>query len=244
ENKNCGAMGEYRTLLAEYFYQKADDYFVGGRRASIYDDPAVTAIAADNWIARFGFTFRSRIHIHLDEREDPGEIRQLLPWLRLAVEADPSHIDSYTLAAFVLTKGLRQPREAERFLREGLQANPGNCVLWFELGHLQFRQFHNSGQAQYYWRLAFQKLSKASNLSAEDAALLSKVRIYLVALAKESPQHTETVEPSKTFPEYLQLIKNLTTRVAALQKNAGITRSAQPLHFKFEEDVSSEKRSQ
>ena len=99
------AVGSCRPLLADYFFTKADMYFLSGFYPSIHDEGS-SFVSARNWIADFENNFRPSQHTHLDERGHVEEVREVLPWLRLAVETDPSHIDSYGIGAFMLRKSL------------------------------------------------------------------------------------------------------------------------------------------
>lgn len=78
-------------------------------------------------------------HDH-DHDEGPGQSgveRELLPWLKLSSKLDPNLVETYTVGAFWLRQ-LNKYQEAERFLREGLKANPGSIEILFELGRCRF----------------------------------------------------------------------------------------------------------
>jgi tetratricopeptide (TPR) repeat protein len=51
---------------------------------------------------------------------------------------DPRRIDTYVTAAYWLRTRLHKPQEAERFLREGLRANPDSYEILLELGRVYF----------------------------------------------------------------------------------------------------------
>src|SRR5688572_31781294 len=98
----------------------------------------------------------SSVHRHLGEEEcehckhgeehehgaeaagSEGHEREMLPWFKLAATLDPERPETYVVASFWLTKKLGKFDEAERFLREGLRANPGNYEILYELGRIAY----------------------------------------------------------------------------------------------------------
>src|SRR5438309_1796727 len=84
---------------------------------------------AADWIERFGRHFLITQHSHLSG----GNEREILPWLRFSAELDPQRVETYTVAAYWL-RSMGKIVEAERFLRDGLLANPGSPEILFELG--------------------------------------------------------------------------------------------------------------
>jgi hypothetical protein len=83
--------------------------------------------------------------------------REIMPWLKLSVETDPTRIDTYVTASYWLRTRLDKPREAEEFLREGLRANPHSYELLLELGRVYFYDEKNSRVARNVWELALDK---------------------------------------------------------------------------------------
>ena len=132
-----------------------------------------------DWIDRFDRHFYPSRHRHLDEEEDPpegpaghgegasqlaerrGKIqkveRELLPWLRLAADLDPERTETYIVASHWMRTRLGKVTEAEQFLREGLQANPEDSELLFELGKVYFENRKNLPRARNVWELALKK---------------------------------------------------------------------------------------
>src|SRR5881396_535053 len=131
-----------------------------------------------DWIDRFSRHFYPSRHTHLGESGDhdaqgdsqetsetrkaeghttanpPGEEREILPWLRLSAELDPQRTETYVVASYWLRSKLNKVNEAEQFLREGLQANPGDCEILFELGRIYFENRHDPVRARNLWELA------------------------------------------------------------------------------------------
>ncbi len=167
-------LGDARAMFARQFFVKADITFHSGFYPSVFDQ-ARQAEEEENhvahpgkegekpegsflgpptdWIDRFGRHFRITEHTHLEG----GNIREILPWLRLSADLDPHRIETYTTAAYWLRNRLGKVKEAEEFLREGLRANPNNAELLFELGRLDYENYHDPARARNLWELALRR---------------------------------------------------------------------------------------
>jgi len=102
-------------------------------------------------IDRFSRNFFPSRHTHLDEggasghgpdskelADAGGEVREILPWLKIAKELDPEEPLTYTVTAYWLRERMKKSHEAELLLREGLKALPDHPALLFELGRIHF----------------------------------------------------------------------------------------------------------
>jgi tetratricopeptide (TPR) repeat protein len=153
-------MGDSRRMFANHFFSMADAYFHSGFYPTIFDtakteehshlsEEAHEQEGANehdehheetflrppkDWIERFGRHFYPTVHTHLSN----GNEREILPFLKLSAEMDPRRIDTYVTAAYWLRTRLHKPQEAERFLREGLRANPDSYEILLELGRVYF----------------------------------------------------------------------------------------------------------
>ena len=129
-----------------------------------------------DWIDAFGRSFYPTKHVHLGEESQAnehhegdghdhaehgpdaeggsGSAREVLPWLRISATLDPEQPQTYLVAAYWLRKQMNKPDDAERFLREGLQANPGQEEILFELGAIAAEHRHDLGRARNLWELA------------------------------------------------------------------------------------------
>jgi len=107
---------------------------------------------AKDWIARFGRNFRVTEHTHLQGNQR----RELLPWLQISAELDPHQINTYLVASYWLRK-TDKSLEAEKFIREGLEANPQDCELLFELGQIYLLDRKNPDRAQRLFELAMSR---------------------------------------------------------------------------------------
>jgi len=122
--------------------------------------------APKDWIARFGGHFRVNQHTHLDQG---AEAQEILPWLKLAADTNPQMIETYTVAAYWLRKNVRNPKEAEAFLREGLRNNPGNCEILFALGQIYNEDYHDTNRARNVWLAALQRWQAQNDMPKKTA---------------------------------------------------------------------------
>ena len=159
-------MGDSRRLFAREFFAMADAYFHSGFYPTIFDakkpggqldleeeahDKPKGAKEHEqewsflgppkDWIDRFGRHFYPTQHTHLNEggssgKEDPGAVREILPWLELSADMDPHEIRTFLTAAYFLRTTLHKPEEAERFLRRGFRANPDSYEIPLDLGRV------------------------------------------------------------------------------------------------------------
>lgn len=83
-----------------------------------------------------------------------GEVREILPWLKIAQELDPENPLTYTVTAYWLRSRMNKPREAELLLREGLKALPDHPALQFELGRIYFENNKDTARARNVWQHA------------------------------------------------------------------------------------------
>ncbi len=231
-------LGDGRRMFANHFFVKADVYFHSGYYPSIFDqarepsdakhlteehDPNHESAEEEahekamdflgqprDWIDRFGRQFYSSHHSHLDK---PGEAREILPWLKLSADLDPSRIDTYIVASYWLRKSIGKPREAEQFLREGLQANPSSYEILFELGKIYYENYHDPSHARNIWELALRRWREQDAAGKKPDPL-----VYDGMLANLSHLEEEQGNTAKAL-EYLDLELTVSPTPAAIQKH-------------------------
>ncbi|MCL4176283.1 MAG: tetratricopeptide repeat protein, partial [Verrucomicrobia bacterium] len=133
-----------------------------------------------DWLDRFGRSFYPTRHVHLGE----GEEREILPWIRMSAELNPQRVTTYTTAAYWLRRHLGKPDEAEKFLRDGLRANPGNPEILFELGRLYDEDHKDPERARNLYELALRGWEAARNPEEEeeDLILFRQIVVHLAWL--------------------------------------------------------------
>jgi hypothetical protein len=169
-------IGDSRRMFANHLFTEADAYFHSGFYPTIFDTPAEeepghlteskeehekegghheeTFLGRPNdWIERVGRNFFPTTHTHLTG----GQEREILPWLKLSAEMDPTRIETYVVAAYWLRTTLNKPKEAEQFLREGLRANPDSYEIFLDLGRVFFYNEKDVRVARNLYNVAQQK---------------------------------------------------------------------------------------
>lgn len=162
-----------------------------------------------DWLDRFSRQFYPSQHLHLGERPHPAAARnaehaehgehddhaeetaaagEILPWLRIAVELDPQRPETYVVASYWLRSRLNKPNEAEQFLREGLQHNPGNSEILFELGRIYREHRHDTARARNLWELGLKKWRETQAAGAEPNPLLGAQLLGNLAKLEEDKQ--------------------------------------------------------
>ena len=164
-----------------------------------------------DWIDRFSRQFYPSRHQHLDQ---PGEAREILPWLRMAAQLDPQKVQTYTVAAYWLRERLKRVDEAERFLREGWRANPNSYEILFELGRLFDEARHDPARARNVWEQALRKwVQRSAKLEEQEKDLLALQQIlgHLAHLEEREGNATKAVE-------YLRRLEEVSPNPEAIQK--------------------------
>jgi tetratricopeptide (TPR) repeat protein len=132
---------------------------------------------------------------HENETSPAGLEREILPWLRLSAEMDPQRVETYVVASFWLRNKLGQVDEAEQFLREGLQANPGDCEILLELGRIQHENRKQPLRARNMLELALVKCREQESHKPEpDVLLLGEILNQLASLEREQNNYPKAIQ--------------------------------------------------
>jgi len=133
-----------------------------------------------DWIARFGSNFRVSEHTHLGGTDR----REMLPWLRIAAELDPHQVNTYLVGSYWLRQ-VSKSAEAEKFVREGLDANPRNSELYVELAQIYLKDRQNPERAQRLYELALQSWEDIERpKESPNLILLASITSNLARLAE------------------------------------------------------------
>jgi tetratricopeptide (TPR) repeat protein len=144
-----------------------------------------------NWLERFGRKFAITSHTHLAN----GKEREILPWLRLSAELDPHRVETYTVAAYWLRRDLGKIKEAEDFLRQGLEANPSSYELLIDLGRLYHENYHDDARAGNLWTAALRRWMKQEGGKSEpDLAALGQITVRLARLEESQGDYAKAIE--------------------------------------------------
>jgi hypothetical protein len=127
-HKNGGTDGKAEPAKDEHVH---DEHCEHGEETSFLGRPKDPMDA-------FTRNFFVSKHTHLTEKGTNAP-KEILPWIKLAAQLDPTKIESYTVGAYWLRE-LNMKGEAEQFLREGLRQNPESYELMLELGRGYFEK--------------------------------------------------------------------------------------------------------
>jgi len=180
-----------------------------------------------DWIDAFGRHFFPSHHSHLGEtasghHDPPGldrphdareaDEREILPWLRLSAELDPERVETYVVCAYWLRTALHKPDEAEHFLREGLQANPRDPELLFELGRIYLESRKDVLRARNVWELALAQWHIRETRTAEPNQFLHAQILGQLALLEDNAEnHSRALE-------HLVELKSISPNKDSIQK--------------------------
>jgi hypothetical protein len=162
---------------------------------------------ARDWVDTFGRNFYPVRHTHLDQHGEKGEMRELLPWLKLSAELDPSRTETFVTTAFWLRSQLEAVAEAEDFLRDGLRLNPNSPDILFELGRIHREHHREAGRARNLWEAAIRSWQEREGEKREpNTFLLAQITSQLATLEEEQErfsatlQHLETLRVVSAYP--------------------------------------------
>ncbi|HZV36123.1 MAG TPA: hypothetical protein VFB72_16220 [Verrucomicrobiae bacterium] len=195
-------------------------------------------------IEQFSRHFLPSVHTHLDEGgpqgfkpgqdlgEEGGDVREILPWLKLSAEMDPNRIETYMVTAYWLRKRMGKVDEAEEFLREGLNANPGNPSILFELGCLYEENRKEINRPRNIWTMAVDKLDAMPKPHTEDQDfMLMQLTLHLARLEESQTNlpaalhWLERLEPVSPQPDHVrQEIEEIKKKLAQSASRHGGSR--------------------
>ena len=186
-------------------------------------------------IDRFSRSFFPSQHTHLDgatkcndpsHHHDAGhdenahhagtnsssQLREILPWLKLTADLDPYRVENYVVGAFWLRKKMGKVKEAEEFLRIGLQNNPHSYEILFELGRTYFENKNDINRARNLIETALTRWREQnSNVKEPDEFLLAQICWELVNLETRAGNTEKAIS-------YLQTIKAVSPHPEAIEK--------------------------
>ena len=193
---------------------------------------------ARDLIERIGRHFRPATHTPLDEGGaatadeeeghgvelgDSGEVREILPWLRLSASLDPSREETYTTTAYWLRNRMNRVEEAEKFLREGLRHNPQSYAILFELGRIADENRNDPDRARRIWELALRRWTETESKKEEpDRFGLSQITMGLGGLAEREKKADEAIH-------YFTILKRVSPNPEGIQKRIDALKPPVPL---------------
>lgn len=196
-----------------------------------------------DFIDRFSRAFFPSIHTHLDQggaasaghpspdlsKGSAGQVREILPWLKVAQELDPDEPLTYTVAAYWLRRRMGQDREAEMFLREGLKHLPDNPALLFELGRVYAENRKDPQRARNIW-LHASKVSQGreNTASDEEKFILQEIESRLAVLDENENNRAGAIEHWEQVEKLTPLPGPVAERIQRIRDGAALPIKAEP----------------
>ena len=160
-------------------------------------------------------------HKDHDPAGAPGEEREILPWLRLSASLDPQRVETYVVASFWLRSKLNKINEAEQLLREGLQANPGDCEILLELGRVYFEDRRDAARARNVWELALKNWRQRQAHTTEPNLLVYATLLNnLALLEREQKNYSRAIEHFTALKEVSPNKEGIQNWIDYLKTNA------------------------
>ncbi len=162
--------------------------------------------------------FRVTQHSHLEN----GDEREVIPWLKLAIELDPQAVETYAITSFWLRKNLKRVEDARDILREGIRNNPKSFELLLAMGLIYEQDDKNDEKARNIW-LAAKRFWEEQSTQAKEASLDSygKITINLAHLEKEAGNLNLAIK-------YYELTKLTSPHPESIQKQIDEVKSRMP----------------
>ena len=114
--------------------------------------PATGAIKVDAMLA----SVFDNVHTLADMHFHKGEYNHIVNLSRMAVAADPSDVDAYSDAAWLLWS-MNRDDEAIALYEQGIKANPNSFYMLDELAHYYYNRKKDWPKAIYYYERAASK---------------------------------------------------------------------------------------
>lgn len=153
-----------------------------------------------------------------------GEVREILPWLKIAQELDPENPLTYTVTAYWLRQRLGKVREAELLLREGLKALPDHPALHFELGRIYFENQKEIVRARNIWRHAAKAWQIQEAVKPDpDKFILEQILTHLARLEETAGDLVRAVDYWQQAGELMPERKGIPDRIEELRQKIAST---------------------
>jgi tetratricopeptide (TPR) repeat protein len=191
-----------------------------------HDDQAAAFLGQPrDIIDRFSRAFYPTEHRHLGEHEEshgeshegeepenPKDLREVLPWLQLTAELDPNNVDNYVVGAYWLRGRLNKVKEAEEFLRAGLEQNPNSYEILFELGRIYLENKHDLNRARNILEAALNRWNEQNREAKEpDTFLFSQIVWHLAALELDDGKKEQAIS-------YMEMARKVSPDPASVDK--------------------------
>jgi tetratricopeptide (TPR) repeat protein len=161
-------------------------------------------------------------HTHLTDK-GTNAAREILPWLKLSAQLDPSKVESYTVGAFWL-RDLKKHDEAEQFLREGLRQNPESYEIMLELGRGYFEK-RDYVRARHVLEMAIRRWREQENpkpVEKQNRFSAEQILNYLAWVEDRSGNREQAIR-------WLEIVRKVSPHPEEIDKRIAEVRAGKPL---------------
>ncbi len=218
-------LGESRQALSINLFNKADLYFhkgVGHR---------VTSKSLPGPFQKWQAVISPALHLHA-HGTDSAEI---LPWLKLAMRADPHNVDAFLVASFWATTGVKLPKLSVEILNEAQRLNPGDYRIVLEQGRLAIAS-HQFDKALRTFESALRLQTHAPTVSLSDPDLAreraldqAEILTFLGFLHEARGERTVAIQNFRIVTTLFPERSTLKKRIDVLETGKDPQESAQSL---------------
>lgn len=189
----------------------------------VHDDDRVEAHEEDmdfmgtprDWLEGFIRRFRITEHTHLEN----GDEREIMPWLKLAIELNPQALETYIDTAYWLRVRLGRTEDARKILREGIRNNPRSYELLFEMGALYEQADKDDVKARNIWLAAlrlWQNLDDAAK--TENRNYGAKIAVNLGQLETRAGDYARALQHYEIAKAYSPSPQAIEARIAEVHR--------------------------
>jgi tetratricopeptide (TPR) repeat protein len=164
-------------------------------------------------------------HTHLTDKGTNAP-KEILPWIKLAAQLDPTKVESYTVGAYWLRQ-LNKNEEAEQFLREGLRHNPQSYEIMLELGRSYFEK-GDYARARNVLEIAISRWREQENpkpVEQQNRFSAEQILNYLARVEDRSGNRERVVS-------WLEIVRKVSPHPDEIDKRIAEVRAGQPLEGK------------
>jgi tetratricopeptide (TPR) repeat protein len=164
-----------------------------------------------------------------------GEVREILPWLKIAQELDPENPLTYSVTSYWLRQRMGKVREAQLLLREGLRYLPNHPVLLFELGRIFYAvnaaekpgAQRDPDRARHIWHQGIRSWQEQeAGLPEPDLFILEQLLTHLAKLEEDANNLPQALSLWERAAQVAPDRAGLPQRVAAVRQK--LTAPASP----------------
>ena len=201
-------LGPAKEWLSNGFYEHADLYFHRGV-------PHHKEKAFHDVFTAWKDAINPTEHAHATGKASV----EIMPWLRLSIDADPHYIEAYLVASYWLSGGFQRPDLAIKELQNGIKKNPESYRLYREQARVYLMMDDFSASLQSL--LQAEKLIQRPNLPDPRQAEIDRPFIFMIEsfLFEILGEREKAIQATKIFLKLKPDSSHFQARLQHLEKD-------------------------